>query len=530
MTSVILFEQGTVHLPTTELCQIKFVSELIQGQNNPDIDLTDERYNRLYDFLQDKLFEHHQPNKEDIELALYLGYEHYLTSTLDTLWNTNMMRSSVMEMLVNHYYHPVVQEYLPISVSMNLYEHGITDPEFIQQSAKYVNRIVMLMKKYRSHKRLLGRQNLLINILIDNDVIVNYNNYELYFTISKDRYFLFRITSTPTEDVKIIKHFNDDGEMFAFSKMIDNGYIEICERYNEIKTDIVFHQPCFSELSAGELIDALFDDYMNFIKLGVSFDKFDCLRSGKSGIKRGNIIYIQDEYLVVILLDQNGKPYLLSTPFLHVSTLEHYVLTKSDEYLCIKGIDDKIRNHGELIVYRQGSIISRFNYCHGEKHGLCYSSENGYISYKHGEKHGLCMGIYNDKFIISNYYYDELHGPVNKYNLTGTLIYQATYYHNKLEGRLRAWHPNGHIKYIGHYVKGMKVKEEYIFYENGKLSSFTQYDDRGNFHDVQRLFSTNGDIITITYEHAKQKSISVNNSFVRELISGQLDKIVSYKP
>lgn len=530
MVFTLLFRQGTVYKNMSELESIKFISELIQGQNNLDIDLSDQRYDRLYGFWQDQEYKNHIPNEEDIELALYLGYDAYLVSALDYLWNTNAMRSSVMEILINHHYHEVVQEYLPISLSIHLYEDLDSDPQFIEQAAKYVNRTVASIKKYRSHKRLLKRQKLLINILIDNDVIINYKNYEFYFNGSGNTYFLFRTIFIPTEDVKITKHYNHEGKIFAYSEMFNHGYVEIYENFNDNDAKIIFHQPCVSELSPGEFVSKLLEDHMNFVKMNMFIKEFDCHRDNKKAVKRGNIIYIQDEHLTVVLLDQDGKPYMISSPFSQVSTLEHYVWNKADEYVSIKGIDEKIRNHGELLVYKNGKIHNRFNYSHGEIDGLCYSANEGYISYKQGQKHGLCMGIYNDKFIISNYYYDQLHGPVKKYTLSGLLIYRATYHFNKLHGSCIAWHLNGNIKYIGHYNQGKKVKEEYILYENGKLSSLTQYDDDGHLHGIQRLFSHNGDVITAVFEQGDHRSISVSNSYVCEMITKQLKNIVAYRP
>jgi antitoxin component YwqK of YwqJK toxin-antitoxin module len=116
--------------------------------------------------------------------------------------------------------------------------------------------------------------------------------------------------------------------------------------------------------------------------------------------------------------------------------------------------------------YYRGTIIEEANYRKGRKHGRSidgYALDRYAVSnYRNGKLNGELATYVGETIQTVMHYVDNVeHGRYERYNLSGDLIYEATYRNGKLDGTSNAYDDYGKLINSVVYVDGEVIRVSY---------------------------------------------------------------------
>ena len=172
----------------------------------------------------------------------------------------------------------------------------------------------------------------------------------------------------------------------------------------------------------------------------------------------------------------------------------------SEDYLDIYSY-----KNGELdglnVVYYKNNIKEIGHWKDGKQNGLFQMyTEDGILidsgTFKNGERDGLTEQFYNDtgKLRVSaNYKNGVLDGKFKAYYPNGNLQGEVTYKNGEMNGEYKEYNENKSIRLSGNYKNNLQNGEWKSYLENGTLESIVNYKD-GELNGLKEDYYKNGNV------------------------------------
>jgi antitoxin component YwqK of YwqJK toxin-antitoxin module len=117
--------------------------------------------------------------------------------------------------------------------------------------------------------------------------------------------------------------------------------------------------------------------------------------------------------------------------------------------------------------------------------------------YRHDTLDGSRILYYDngDTSIVENYRSGQFDGPYRRYHENGQLQQAGQYAHNELVGEWTSYYDNGQIREIVQFKNNLENGPFIEYYPNGKLKAEGQYLDGDNEHGELKLYNESGTLI-----------------------------------
>ncbi len=190
------------------------------------------------------------------------------------------------------------------------------------------------------------------------------------------------------------------------------------------------------------------------------------------------------------LCDEDGKPFSGRTK------------RESEDYLDIYSY-----KNGELdglnVIYYKNNIKEIGHWKDGKQDGLFQMyTEDGVLidsgTFKNGERDGLTEQFYNDtgKLRVSANYKDGvLDGKFKAYYPNGNLQGEVIYKNGEMNGDFKEYHENKNIRLLGSYKNSLQDGEWKSYLEDGTLETIVNYKD-GELNGLKEDYYKNGNVWT----------------------------------
>lgn len=157
--------------------------------------------------------------------------------------------------------------------------------------------------------------------------------------------------------------------------------------------------------------------------------------------------------------------------------------------------------HGLNVIYYKNNIKEIGHWKDGKQNGLfqMYTEDGILIDsgiFKNGERDGLTEQFYNDtgKLRVSaNYKNGVLDGKFKAYYPNGNLQGEVTYKNGEMNGEYREYNENKNIRLSGNYKNSLQDGEWKSYLEDGTLETIVNYKD-GELNGLKEDYYKNGNI------------------------------------